>query len=312
MRFFWPIYLTVAAVGTAGVFVAAPLARPYIPEWLKISVPTVPDAEQSVVAARSQSAERTAVRVEPAPTAPVPVEQALAATREAQLEELPPALNGIYLAQRGERPGWGVTHQRTVYYTLDGTRAGHVEGGALLEFHGTRTSSKGGMVECILQEDNIPATPMLVSASDVYLFTGDHRKLSPRQRDDLKAYYALTGKIAARKKELLQLAADRNPFFTEYQAAYKTLMAHIETAKALSLKRDKASELEKMRIEDSLRQMKMTEAQLRKTYDAIHLKFRTWKEQHANEIAKPENDAQVQQWTQQRLALIPRVPGLAY
>ncbi|MDD4175337.1 MAG: hypothetical protein PHN34_13955 [Kiritimatiellae bacterium] len=279
---------------------------------MKISVPTVPDAEQSVVAARSQSAERTAVRVEPAPTAPVPVEQALAATREAQLEELPPALNGIYLAQRGERPGWGVTHQRTVYYTLDGTRAGHVEGGALLEFHGTRTSSKGGMVECILQEDNIPATPMLVSASDVYLFTGDHRKLSPRQRDDLKAYYALTGKIAARKKELLQLAADRNPFFTEYQAAYKTLMAHIETAKALSLKRDKASELEKMRIEDSLRQMKMTEAQLRKTYDAIHLKFRTWKEQHANEIAKPENDAQVQQWTQQRLALIPRVPGLAY
>jgi len=312
MKFFWPIYLTVAAVGTTGVFVAAPLARPYVPEWLKISVSTVADAGRSVVAARIESADRTAVRAEPAPTDPVPVGQALPATQETQLEEMPPALHGIYLAQRGEKPGWGVTHQRTVYYTLDGTHAGHVEGGALLDFHGTRTSSKGGMVECILQEENIPATPMLVSVSDVYLFTGHYRKLSPRQRQDLKAYYALCGKIAARKKELLQLAADKNPFFTEYQAAYKRLMAHIETAKELSLKRDKASELEKMRIEDSLRQMKMAEAQLRKTYDAIHLKFRTWKEQHANEIAKPENDAQVQQWTQQRLALIPRVPGLAY
>ena len=277
-----------------------------------MSVPPVPNVEQPVVAARVQSADRTAVHAEPAPTAPVPAGQALPATQEVQLEELPPALHGIYLAQRGERPGWGVTHQRTVYYTLDGGHAGHVEGGALLDFHGTRTSSKGGMVECILQEDNVPATPMLVSASDVYLFTGDHRKLSPQQRDNLKAYYALTGKIAARKKELLQQAADRNPFFAEYQAAYKTLMAHIEKAKELSLKRDKASELEKMRIEDSLRQMKMAETQLRKTYDAIHLKVRTWKEQHANEIAKPENDAQVQQWTQQRLALIPRVPGLAF
>jgi hypothetical protein len=89
-------------------------------------------------------------------------------------------------------------------------------------------------------------------------------------------------------------------------------MAHIEKAKQLSDKRDKATDLEKMRIEDSLRQMKTAEAQLRKTYDAIHLKFRTWKEQHANEIAKPEDDAQIQQWTQQRLALISRVPGLAY
>ncbi|HRR35354.1 MAG TPA: hypothetical protein P5026_14745 [Kiritimatiellia bacterium] len=254
-------------------------------------------------------ADRAEARAEAAPvsaglTRPVP--------QEPQLEELPPALNGIYLAQRGERPGWGITHQRTVYYALDGSRAGDVEAGVLLDFLGTRTSSKGGMVECVLKEENIAATPVLVSASDVFLFTGDYKKLSQRQRDDLKAYYVLTGKIAARKKELLQRAADKNPFFAEYQAAYKKLMAHIETARELSLKRDKASELEKMRIEDSLRQMKMAEAQLRKTYDAIHLKFRAWKEQHANELDKPENDAQIQQWTQQRLALIPRVPGLAY
>lgn len=306
MRYFWPIYLTAFVAGTVIVFMAAPLARPYVPEWMKASTPSATtNVVRPVAAARIQGIGRTA-------SADPVAGQAPAAIQETQLDELPPALHGIYLAQRGERPGWGITHQRATYYTPGGSRVGHVEGGVLFDFQGVRTSTKGSMIECILHEDNVPATPMLVSASDAYLFTGDHKKLSQRQRDDLKAYYTLTGKIANRKKELLQQAADKNPFFPEYQAAYKTLMAHVEKAKQLLEKRDKATDLEKMRIEDSLRQMKTTEAQLRKTYDAIHLKFRTWKEQHANEIAKPEDDAQIQQWTQQRLALISRVPGFAY
>jgi len=306
MRYFWPIYLTAFVAGTVIVFMAAPLARPYVPEWMKASTPSATtNVVRPVAAARIQGIGRTA-------SADPVAGQAPAAIQETQLDELPPALHGIYLAQRGERPGWGITHQRATYYTPGGSRVGHVEGGVLFDFQGVRTSTKGSMIECILHEDNVPATPMLVSASDAYLFTGDHKKLSQRQRDDLKAYYTLTGKIANRKKELLQQAADKTPFFPEYQAAYKTLMAHVEKAKQLSEKRDKATDLEKMRIEDSLRQMKTTEAQLRKTYDAIHLKFRTWKEQHADEIAKPEDDVQIQQWTQQRLALIPRVPGLAY
>ncbi|HHU16481.1 MAG: hypothetical protein KBI41_01860 [Kiritimatiellae bacterium] len=307
MRYFWPIYLTAFVAGTVIVFMAAPLARPYVPEWMKVSTPSATtNVVRPVAAARIQSSGRTASANSTA------AGQASTAIQEMHPDELPPALHGIYLAQRSERPGWGITHQRAAYYTPDGSRVGHVEGGVLFDFQGVRTSSKGSMVECILHEDNIPATPMLISASDAFLFTGDHKKLSQRQRNDLKAYYTLTGKIAGRRKEILQQAADKNPFFSEYQAAYKTLMTHVEKAKQLSRKRDKATDQEKIQIEDTLRQMKTTEAQLRKTYDAIHLKFRTWKEQHADEIPKPEDDAQIQQWTQQRLALIPRVPGLAY
>lgn len=311
MRHFWPIYLTTFVVGTVVVYVTAPLARPYFSERLKASALPMTDVAHPVAAARIQSSGHTTVHA--APADPASAEQASVTVQETHPdEELPPALHGIYLAQRGERPGWGVTHQRTAYYEPDGSRVSHVESGVLLDFQGVRTSSKGSMIECILYENNVAATPMLISASDVFLFTGDHRKLSQRQRDDLKAYYTLAGKIANRKKELLQQAADKNPFFSEYQAAYKTLMAHIEKAKQLSVKRDKATDQEKMRIEDTLRQMKIAEGQLRKTYDEIHLKFRAWKTQHTNELAKPENDAQIQQWNQQRHALIPRIPGLAY
>jgi len=315
MRFFWPIYFISAAAGTAIVYFAAPLARPYIPEFLKLPSSAQPGGEAvppPALVMKTVTSRAPVVPFTPDTATVTPAPEETAAKPAAAAEELPPALHGIYLAQRNEKPGWGITHQRTVYYTLDGVRSGHVEGGVLIEFRSTRTSSKGGMVECLLHENGVSAAPVLVSVNDVYLFTGDFKKLSERQLSALRAYYALSGKIAMRKKELLQVSAEKNPFFAPYQAAYNTLMTHIESAKKVSGQREQATELNKMRIEDQLREMKMTEARLRREYDAAHLKFRTWKDQHANEIAKPDEDPFVKQWAQQKAELIPRVPGLAY
>ncbi len=320
MRFFLPVYVLSATLATAGVYFAAPLLRPYVPDFLKrpstsaqtagadasrpaVVLKTVPSGvPDSVNTSDAMHASDKAVKTEASGRADTP----------AVLEELPPALNGIYLAQRGEKPGWGITHQRTATYTLDGTRVGQVEGGVLLDFRATRTSSKGGMVECLLYEKETPSVPVLLDVNDAFLFTGDRTKLSARQLADLQAYYALRGKIAGRKNELLQASAAKNPFFEAYQTAYKTLMAQIDRAKELTVQRDRASELEKMRIEDQLREMKVAETRLRAEYDAIHLKFRTWKQQHASELAKPEDDSFVKQWSQQMADLRPRLPGLTY
>ena len=312
MRFFWPIYILSAMVGTTAVYLIAPVARPFIPEFLKMNGPGPQGQGRSAQSAPERSAASAqavpAARTDQPAGADVPYKPVEIAT----VEELPPALNGIYLAQRGEKPGWGITHQRTVYYTLVGSRAGEVDGGVILEFRGTRTSSKGGMIECVLYENGRPSAPLLVSAGEVFLFTGHFDKLSDRQRADLQAYYVLSGKIAQRKRELLQVSAEKNPFFVSYQAAYKTLMTHVGQGKELTVKRERATELERMRIEDQLREMKMKEGQLRAAYDAEHLKFRTWKQQHANELAKPEEDSLVKQWMQQKAEIIPRIPGLAY
>ena len=50
---------------------------------------------------------------------------------------------------------------------------------------------------------------------------------------------------------------------------------------------------------------------IRLEYDATHAKFRSWKEQHANELAKPENDPEVLKWEQEMRVLRSSVPGLA-
>lgn len=309
MRFFWPIYLVSALVGTAGVYFVAPFARPYVPELFRL--PT----KAAQPSARPASVPVTVPARVPDEAGESVRQPADAATRadNTSSEEMPPALNSIYLAQRGEKPGWGVTHQRTVFYTLEGVRAGSVEGGVLLDFRGTHSSSKGGMVECVLYEHGSPSAPLLVGVKDVFLFTGSFTKLSARQREAVQTYYALSGKIANRKTELLQASAVKNPFFDTYQSAHKALMAHIDRAQTLVKQREQTTaEQDKVRLADELREMKVMETRLRAEYDAIHLKFRKWKQEHAAEIAQPERDPSIKQWTKQKTDLIAQMPGLAY
>lgn len=318
MRFFWPIYFLSAAAGSVGVYMVAPLARPAVSRFLG------PEHNADALQEQTLNMPAAVLKTIPRQRAPIPAKGSATAAREREdappgrmdvmdgVEDLPPALNGIYLAQRGETPGWGVTHQRTMTYALDGTRKGYIAAGSVFEYRGVRKSSKGSMAECAVVENGVPSSPVLLSSQDARLFTGSYMKLSAKQLADLQAYYTLSGKIATRKTELLQAAAAKNPFFETYQAAHKKLTDHIEKAKELTALRDKATELDRIRLSDKLREMKMAEGRLRSEYDAVHQKFREWKAQHASELARPENDPDVKQWTQQMSELRPRVPGLAY
>ncbi|MEI7901209.1 MAG: hypothetical protein WCK89_13230 [bacterium] len=311
MKFSWFIFFLTAVVSTAGMYVAAPLARPYITAVFgKREVAQPPPAPQE----REPPAmlvEKPDVQPSPVTEAPVPSRPDIPAA-VAEEADSAPALNGIYLALRDEKPGWGITSQRTTYYGLDGARLGQVPGGVLLDYRDTRVSSIGNMVECVLLESGTPSAPCLVNSKDVYLFTESYTKLSARQRADLQAYYVFNGKIGVRKTELLQMAAAKNPFFETYNQAYKAYMAHIETAKTLAAKRDRATGFEKSRLEDQLREMKVSETALRMEYDKTHAKFRLWKEQHASELAKLENDPDVLKWTKEMQVLRSSVPGLTF
>ncbi len=308
MKFFWPIYFLTAVVSTAGVYVAAPLARPYVE-----AVFGKPKAAPSPVSSGADPSGglllKTVAPPPPAEAEPAPSRPAKPAAAE-EGDEMAPSMNGIYLVSRGDKPGWGITNQRTTYYGLDGSRLGHVAGGVLLDFKAERVSSIGNMVECVLLENGKPSVPRLVSKKDVYLFTGSYAKLSDKQRADLQAYYAFNGQIGARKDELLQAAAAKNPFFATYSQAYRAYTAHLDAAKALTVKRDHATEQDKTRLEEQLREMKMAETALRTEYEAAHTKFRSWKEQHAAELAKAEDDPDVKKWTQEMAALRRGILGL--
>ena len=305
MKFFWPIYLSSLFIGTAGVYVAAPMARPYVSGIFgKNTSRPSPAGKANVPSAQPEKPRLPAAAVpsQPAPPVSAPPEES---------DDTPPVLQGINLASRGDKPTWGVTHQRTSYYKTNGARLGHVQGGTLISFKEMRPSSKGMMVACQLLTDGSSNDVYLVSSKDVCLFTGSYAQLTSRQIDALKTYYTLNGKISQRKTELLQVSASKNPFFTAYNAAYTVYTAQIDKAKELTVQRDRATGAEKSSLEDQLREMKMAETRLKAEYEDEHLKFRTWKEQHASELAKPENDPDVKKWTQEMGELRSRIAGLA-
>ena len=304
MKYFWPLFLSSLIVGTAFVYVAAPYARPYVAGLFAAdpAVPAVADSD-----ARPPAQAETDARAASAP-APVPVPTLPPPDPD---DDTPPAMQGVYPVGRGDRPGWGVTHQRATYYKLDGSRMGSVAGGVLFDCKEIRQSSKGVVVEGLFFQNGATNGPYLVSRKDVHLFTASHAKLSERQLEALRTYYALSGKIGLRKTELLQASAAKNPHFRAYNEAYRVFTAHIEKAKVLAAQRDRATELDRSRLDDQLREMKVAETRIKSEYEALHLKFREWKAQHADELAKPENDPDVKRWTQEMAELRKTIPGLA-
>lgn len=313
MKFFWPVYLSSVIVGTVGVYVAAPLARPCVAGLRKAASP-----EQTPATVADMSGSGATAASAPVPGAPPPqlsgaepAHSVAAPARPQDDDDVPPAVSGIYLASYGDRPEWGVTSQRTAYYKPDGTRIGNVPGGLLFDVCTTHRSSKGVMVECRFAEGGLTNGVYLVGRKNVCLFTASYAKLSPRQREALKAYYALNGKVESRKTELLQASAAKNPFLASANTAYTAFNAHVEKAQALTLQRDRATGLERSRAEDQLREMKVKEVQLKIALDSANQKFREWKQQHGGETAKPENDADIKKWQQEMADLRQRVPGLA-
>lgn len=301
MKFFWPLYSVSFLAATAGVYFLAPLARPYVAGTGK------PRAEAPAPLAPIMQLPGVTVTQQPQPKlSPAAIAQATADDRE-----VPPAAQGISLASAGSTPAWGITCLRTTYYKPDGSRQGHVPSGTLFTYRSTHSSSRGEMVECQFLVEGVSPAAYLVGKQDVCLFTGSHQNLSARQLAALKSYYDLNGKIALRKSELFQAAASKNPFFNSCNEASKAYSDHLAKAKALAAQRSRATNDERSRIEDQLREMKMTELRLKAECESQQQKLRIWREQHASEVAKPESDPDIQKWGQEMASLRAVVPGLA-
>jgi len=303
MKLFWPLYLSCFFIGTAGVYFAAPLARPSVAAFLGKKTET-PPSTSSLQGLAESIAEPAAAQP---PAAEAPAESTASTPDET---DPPPGAHDIYVVSYGHKPEWGVSVQQTSYYKLDGSHVGVVPGGTLFACKETRASSRGVMVACRFLSGATTNVFYLIAKKDACLFTGSPDALSPRQRDALKAFYELNGKVVLRKNELLLNSSEKNPNFTAYKNAYNAYMAHIEKGKELVMQRDHAVNADRARLDLQLEEMKASEAQLKTAYDAAHEKFRVWKKQHAGELANPEDDPDVRKWKKDMVPFHTIVPSL--
>lgn len=345
MKIFWPVYLTVAAVGTAVVWVYAPQIRESLPEeardlmcrqadnfakvWSrafggKPSVAPVPVDEQPMVAPVQDQPQPVAPAVVEAPARPVrsarPVpppaatvqaaKRAVAAANAAgaggnapaEEEEDMPSLRGVMQADPKDA-AWGVVNQVARIRDLsDGSDAGTVEGGRILVISQRQRGESGyeliGNFAVHQREE-----PVIMSATDLYCFTGDFNKLSTRQQIALTTYYKLRGEAEALKARLLKESGAKSPFFAQTVEANKQL-------KALAAK---ASELEsKDRTDSQLAKLKNEQAVAHDKYVKLLEKHRAWKKEHASELSDPEKDPKYLELRTQMQGYAKAIPGMAY
>ncbi len=314
MKFFWPIYLLTATVATAVVYVAGPLARPYL-QPIFASTAEVSngdlDSQQPAAILAITKSQQTPAPVRSSTTTPATAPDNRSSAFSDDDDDMPPALKKIFIANARDTPEWGITRQEANFYQLDGTRLGKIGGGMIFACDQIRNSSRGAMVECRFKQSSGNEKTVLLSRKEVHLFTGKFEDLSKKQQDALQQYYTLTGKITARKAEVLEAASQKNPHFKSYQAAYKRYLDHVEKAKGLVAQRDAATGLTRANLEDQLRNTKAEESRIKAELDATDTKYREWKAQHPESQVNPADDPQIKRWNSELPALRKVIPGLA-
>lgn len=302
------IYASVAIAGSLVIYLAAPLARPLMERFVKAEVAqtVITNAPQLTHVPFDGDEEVPEIQSLVKPEVP-PV-----AVVEANDIGDPPALLGIFHVSGREKPSWGVVQTKTNLYAEDGKRLGEVPAGIVVYYKEARVSSKGTMAWCSLLHKGKEEGPFLIKRIDLALFTGDYGKLSTQQRATVEAYYKARSAAEERKKELMHQLAVKNPYYMQYKTAYELYMAHIDSSKALTAKRDAAEGLVRINADDQLRRMKTEGAALQKNYDEIHLKYKEWKEAHAASLPNFASDQKFNEHRSEMQRLAKLIPGLAY
>lgn len=301
MKNFWVIYFVTFVVGSAVVYVVAPKVGPAVAACFRAGEPSS-GVEGAIVPGPAENAPPAAA---PARPADVPL-------KTLDEDDMSPALAGVFLARASEPPAWGVTSHKISYYKADGSYVGTVEGGVLFDCANTITSSKGSMIECRFLQEGMPDAQFLIGRKDAVFFIGSHKRLSKARVRALKDYYALNGKVEARKAELLEKGASQNPHFAAARVAHEAYQKNIQEAARLEQMRSKLADEKRMELEEQLRELKLKEIRLKKAFEEAQDKFTAWKKDHAADLPQPENDADIQAWTQEKKRLAAALPGLAF
>lgn len=286
MKHFGVIYATVAVAGTAAVFFAAP-------KFAKYRAPRTTPSHLRADALRDDGA--------PDPESLKP-----------PAREQPPSFYQIALARRMTNATWGVTRQETSLYSLSGRNLGKLPAGVAFRKWDVRESSRGRMLAVA---PYVPgqrySTTTLIASAAALLLTGNPDDLPPPQYAALTNYYALSGKIAARRAELQQAVSSECPHYEEATELYKRYQAFLEAGRAIARKRDRAAGPEKTRLETLLNERKTPEAKLARSVKDANEKFKAWKEQNKARFDAVEGDERIGDWREEQGKLREHIPGLA-
>ncbi|MBR4171050.1 MAG: hypothetical protein IKR48_05310 [Kiritimatiellae bacterium] len=290
MKFFWPVYLSVAVVGSAAIFFLAPKLG-----WQRESV-----------------AEQGPERITVSANLPTDVTRRTASGSDAlpHVTGQDPISLGIFLARPNQNPEWGITARETIRYSARGKNLGPIPAATIFRFHKKIKSEDGNqLVSCSIIPGN-PSETSLVALASTRLFVGDPNRLSAKHRETMLAYYRLAGQIARRKEDLAREAAAKNPFFVAWSQARKNLRQHQAESRQLTAQRERASGDASMKLTEKLQKRRYDQAALEQKERAAYAQYADWKKKHPEATPDAEKDPKVEALRKQMTALEPTITGL--
>ena len=303
-KYFWPVFVAVAALSCAAVWRFVPDVRERVCSLVdsirgggavaqqrdppgEVAVAQERDPpEEAAVATEHDSPGKAAVATEHDP----PVRKALDPNR-------PPA-------ERGVRPvdplhaAWGVLTDITPVEGLDGSPIGNVSGGRFFKIEKTVSTPSGLMVTGTFIPQKKQQT-VRIPIDKISSFSGVPGFLSTNQQVCLRKYYELTGEAEALKAKLMREAAKKSPYLQDAADALRELRA-------------KEKSVEKMRSADAdtLRKTTYEISQLRVKVQELNQKHKEWKAEHAAELPDPEKDPAYLEIIESRRSYAEAIPGL--
>lgn len=251
---FWPIFIIVLAVLTAGIWKLAPIVYSWIP--------------QSAIESIRASADRNFRRTTDTPSPAVASQTTNDLHPTVSIEPCSPS-----------SATWGILHRVTTVRALEGRRTlGTVKGGRFFQI-ARRTGIEGETVFVGNFTPQAMDEVVYVPEDAVSCFTGSPDDLSDGQRAALRPYFELEGEIAQITDKYMLDAAERSPYAKEAAEALKKLRHLQKTAQPKSFDTD--DERRTAFYEISSLQLKVKE---------LNLRHKEWKEQHASEFPDPEKD----------------------
>ncbi len=312
-KYFWPVFVAVAALSCAAVWRFVPDVR----ERVCRVVDSIRGADAAAqerdppgeAAQPVQAPDAVAASCNPPGGAAHPSVQgtnAVAASCDPPVRKIvrraldpnrPPA-------ERGVRPvdpihaAWGVLTDITPVERLDGTPIGNVSGGRFFKIEKTISTPSGLMVAGTF----IPQKKqqlVRIPADKISSLSGVPGFLSTNQQVCLRKYYELTGEAEALKVKLMREAAKSSPYLQDAADALRELRA-------------KEKSVEKMRSADAdtLRKTTYEISQLRVKVQELNQKHKEWKAEHAAELPAPEKDPAYLEIIDRRRRYAEAIPGL--
>ena len=303
-KYFWPLFIAVAALSCAAVWRFVPDVR----ERVCGVVDSIRGGD-TVAQERDPPGEATLQDTGSVAQERDPPEEAVRQAPDADAQKRAPPVRRALdpnrpPAERGVRPvdpihaAWGVLTGITPVEKLDGSPIGNVPGGRFFKIEKTISTPSGLMVVGTFIPNKTQRT-VRIPVDKISSFSGVPGFLSTNQQVCLRKFYELTGEAEALKAKLMREAAKGSPYLQDAANALRELRA-------------KEKAVEKMRSADvdTLRKTTYEISQLRVKVQELNKKHKEWKAEHAAALPDPEKNPAYLEIIGRRRRYAEAIPGL--